>query len=573
MNGWIIKARWFYMLGIFAIGVLTKVISQSNVNFSFGSMLSILAIFIAINSSFYLILKKARQNPAAFYLNFLSYAQIIIELFAYTIIMHLSGGVESISLVFFFLPVVASSLIFGSRGAILTAFFSGLFTNSLALAEHFGYIEHIFRYGVETLEFQNLSITLTKTVTTSIFYLVVGFFTGYGANILFRREHSLEGKTIELNRQKKNLLHHEKKLKVMNQELLEEKNKISAILANFVDPVIFVDEDNRLSLFNPAAGEVLGLKASDVGAQTGKKDFSLADFKTIKKEIMVEKRENERVGDWPVEEVSLKHGGEDRTYKVVSALVKDKKDVYGKIKIFYDLTREKVVDRLKSEFISIAAHQLRTPLSAIKWVIRIILDGDAGQLNKEQEDLLNKGYKSNERMIELVDDLLNVSRLEEGRFGYNFSYGNLCEVINSVIEDLESLIAKNHLKLVYSCSRRLPKVYLDSQRIRLVLENLLDNAIKYTPEYGRVEMKVEEKEKFLQITVKDSGVGIAAEDQPKLFSKFFRGQNVMRMQTEGTGLGLFIAKKIVEKHYGQINISSEEGKGTEVVFTLPLEKS
>ena len=240
------------------------------------------------------------------------------------------------------------------------------------------------------------------------------------------------------------------------------------------------------------------------------------------------------------------------------------------MKIFYDTTREKAIDKMKSDFISIAAHQLRTPLSAIKWVIRMILDGDAGKLNKEQQELLDKGYLSNERIIRLVNDLLNVSRIEEGKFGFNFKKEDFLEVLAIAISNIESLATKNHQELIVKKPSKLPKIFLDKERMIMVLQNLLSNAIKYTPEYGKIKVIVKVDKQNLNVKINDQGVGIPAEDQPKLFSKFFRAANVVKLETEGTGLGLFIVKNIIEKHNGQVSLKSEEGKGTEVNFSVPI---
>jgi signal transduction histidine kinase len=244
------------------------------------------------------------------------------------------------------------------------------------------------------------------------------------------------------------------------------------------------------------------------------------------------------------------------------------------MKIFHDLTREKAIDQIKSEFISIAAHQLRTPLSAIKWILKMVLDEDSGKLNEEQRELLDKGYKSNERIIGLVNDLLSVSRIEEGRFGYNFDMCDLQEIIDIVKDNTKNLIKKNSQSFKITKPSNLPKAYIDKERILLVLQNLVDNAIKYTPEFGKIEIIIKKQDdKFLKVSIKDNGVGIPEKDKVKLFTKFFRATNVMRMQTEGSGLGLFIAKNIIEEHKGRIYIESEEGKGTKINFTLPLKSS
>ncbi|MFH1583446.1 MAG: hypothetical protein ABIB72_04005, partial [Candidatus Falkowbacteria bacterium] len=187
-NGWIIKIRWFYMVGILLIGILTKTISQSNVEFSFVAMVWLFVTFAIINISLYFGQKRVEKNFSEKLLALISYTQVIVELVFFTIIMHSAGGVESISTIFFFLTVVSASLIFGSYGSIITAVAAGVLINLLVLAEYYGIISHISRYGVPTLEFQNLSIALTKTITTAIFYVIVGSFSGYGASMLFKRE-------------------------------------------------------------------------------------------------------------------------------------------------------------------------------------------------------------------------------------------------------------------------------------------------------------------------------------------------------------------------------------------------
>ncbi len=572
-NEWVIKARWFYMVGIFIIGILSKVISKSNVNFSFASMSSLLLSFIIFNYIFYFLMGRVDRTKPTALLNITSLALITIELIYFVIIMHMAGGIESIATVFFFLPVISTSLMFGARGSIITAVICGFLINILVILEYFGYITHISRYGIDTIEFKDLSYGLTKTITISIFYIIAGFFAGYGANMLFQREKSFEEEAVKLDNQTYKLIKHDKKLSKINQELTVERNKVSSLLANFVDPIIVLDKDNKISLTNPAAEKMLGITKNDLGQEiSSKNNFSIENFKNIIKRAYtvkkVEQTESEKI---MTEETDFKISSQEITYKIITApVMASNKEFLGTMKIFYDLTRENMIDRLKTEFISIAAHQLRTPLSAIKWVIKMVLDGDAGKLNKEQRDLLSKGYKSNERVINLVNDLLNVSRIEEGRFGYSFANCNFQDILNVVIENTERVVAKNHLKLTLNKPEKMPIVFLDKDRITLALQNLLDNAVKYTPEYGKIELNVENLGKELKIMVKDNGIGIPERNQAKLFSKFFRAANVIRSETEGTGLGLFITKNIIERHGGRINIASQEGKGTTVSVTIPI---
>ncbi len=233
--------------------------------------------------------------------------------------------------------------------------------------------------------------------------------------------------------------------------------------------------------------------------------------------------------------------------------------------------RLRELDQLKTDFISVASHQLRTPLSAIKWALKMIIDKDVGPVTKEQKDLLQKGYQTNERMISLINDLLNVSRIEEQRFQYRFAETSLAEVIDKTLDELRIPMEKKSILFEKRIEHHIPPLFIDGQKMHLVFENLLDNAIKYTPDGGRIVLTVSRKQDVVLCLIHDSGVGIPESQWDRVFSKFFRGDNVIRMQTQGTGLGLFIARTIIEKHNGTITFDSKEGEGTTFSFTLPIE--
>lgn len=233
--------------------------------------------------------------------------------------------------------------------------------------------------------------------------------------------------------------------------------------------------------------------------------------------------------------------------------------------------RDQEVSRMKSEFLSIAAHQLRTPLSALKWVLNLSLEGDLGKLKKEQRELLEKGYSANERMIALVNDLLDVVRIEEGRFDYKLEKGAVAEIVEDVVKEIKVIAEQKGVQLSFhKPSRKLPKVVLDPVKYRLAVANVIDNAVQYTRASGRVDIEFMYKGNEILVSVKDTGIGIAPRQLSRLFTKFFRADNAVRMETAGSGLGLFIAKNIIEKHGGKIWIESVEGKGTTVYFTVPV---
>lgn len=237
--------------------------------------------------------------------------------------------------------------------------------------------------------------------------------------------------------------------------------------------------------------------------------------------------------------------------------------------------RDATVSRLKSEFISLVAHQLRTPLSILKWILNEDLAGTAGKLTKELRENLEKANITNERMITLVNDLLDVVEIEEGRFNYSFTPHSVSKIVENAVEDIR-IFAKSravHITL-HKPSQELPSVLLDAAKFRLSFDNILENAIVYTPKDGQVNVNISKDQKgSILLSVQDTGIGIEKTDMLRLFTKFFRSKNATEMYTSGSGLGLFIAKNITERHGGKIWIESEVGKGTIVYLTIPIKSS
>jgi signal transduction histidine kinase len=236
------------------------------------------------------------------------------------------------------------------------------------------------------------------------------------------------------------------------------------------------------------------------------------------------------------------------------------------------LEREQI-EKMKSEFVSVASHQLRTPLTGIKWFAELMLRGKAGVVSPEQKDFLEQIHGSNERMIKLVEELLNVSRIETGtKFEIKKTPTDVVPIIDSLTTDLVGLSHKHEVALEKSTD--FPTKYelpLDADKIRQVFANLLSNAVKYSKKGGKVtvDFKDMQTENKVLITVKDMGLGIPAKQQSRMFEKFFRADNVQTAETEGTGLGLYIAKAIIEGHGGKIWFESEENVGTTFFVELP----
>lgn len=231
------------------------------------------------------------------------------------------------------------------------------------------------------------------------------------------------------------------------------------------------------------------------------------------------------------------------------------------------------LDKAKSEFISIASHQLRTPLTVIKGYISMILQGNFGHLDKNKKESLQKVYESNERLIQLVENLLNISRIESGRMQLDFTAIHLQDLVTSVVDELTSAAARKGLKLEYrKPKKRLPLVTVDEEKLRQAVINIIDNAIKYTSE-GKVSVEVLLDGDYLKLCVTDTGAGIKKTELPELFKKFTRGRETPLLNTEGTGLGLYVAKQMINLHKGKIWAKSEgEGKGSRFCFLIPANK-
>ncbi len=342
---------------------------------------------------------------------------------------------------------------------------------------------------------------------------------------------------------------------------IEEKNKTMAVINNFTDGLLVIDHENKIELVSPAIEKIFKQKKETIlGKNIFKIKLKEISLKPLT-EALKKKKEVYR------QEIDL---GKNVLLEMTTSYFDFGKRT-GILVVLHDVSKDKLVERMKTEFVSIAAHQLRTPLSAIKWSLRMILDGDVGKISEDQRDLLEKTYASNERMIGLINDLLNVTRIEEGRFLYKPEKMQIEGIVVNVIQDDEEIIKMKDINVSFKKSKKLlPLVVIDQEKMSLAIHNLLDNALKYTPEKGKIEISLEEKDSNIIFKIKDTGVGIPEDQKERIFTKFFRGSNVIKLETEGSGLGLYTTKNIIESHKGKIWFESEEDKGTTFYFSISV---
>jgi two-component system phosphate regulon sensor histidine kinase PhoR len=368
------------------------------------------------------------------------------------------------------------------------------------------------------------------------------------------------------------------KLARSNLEARASSSRVESIVFNLRDGIVAYDNDFKIVVFNPAAETIFGLRAEEViGKALGPERAQEPRLRLLAQVIFpslapVVVRRSE-TGSYPqIMDLSF---AEPATLelRVATDRIQDMRGaVVGFVKVVHNRTREMELYRSKSEFVTVAAHQLRTPLTAINWIFET-LSKSAGIAPADKEVILN-GLAASQKLLKIVNDLLDVAKIEEGRFGYEFENVNLIEFIAGILENA-NIAAKQYGVNLYFDRGSEPSlvVRIDANKLGLALSNLIDNAIRYNVKSGSVTVRVGRvpSQPYVQVSVEDTGVGIPPEAMQKLFTKFFREENVMKFQTEGSGLGLYITKNIINRHGGAIRAESTIGRGTKFFFTLPTD--
>jgi two-component system, OmpR family, phosphate regulon sensor histidine kinase PhoR len=376
--------------------------------------------------------------------------------------------------------------------------------------------------------------------------------------------------SIERALEKRNL---ERKAKKYQEETVQnllalstEKKRLETIISCIANGIMVTNKNLEVVLHNPALLRLLDVAAppaNPVPLQAIVKDDSLIE--TLKKIQRGEPLEKEFIA----QEIQV---GE-RVLRAISApTLEPERRVFwavaGAVTVLEDITLFKQLDRMKSDFVNMVAHELRSPLVSIRQIQSVLAEGLAGPLSEKQGDFVKRGMKKIDALLALINDLLDVARLEAGRLVRKQMAIDLSEVIEDMVLLLQVRAKEQGIELTYSCENMQP-VMADPKNIEEVLNNLLTNAINYSPEGGRVKVRARGIGPFVEIKVSDTGVGIAPEELPKIFDKFYRVKHPKTRQVTGTGLGLSIVKGIVETYRGSIHVESVPGQGTTFTVLLP----
>jgi signal transduction histidine kinase len=358
--------------------------------------------------------------------------------------------------------------------------------------------------------------------------------------------------------------------KIVESGQLEKLTPLTPLLASSVIATDYLDDSQRelkrilvandiavlARLSNVQAGEeigylILGTKKS--GNVYSSKDLRVLD--TISNELIIAMQNALRFEEIQNFNATLQQKVQEATHKLQNAN-----------KRLTDL------DETKDDFISMASHQLRTPLTSVKGYLSLVLEGDAGKISPLQRKMLSQAFTSSQHMVYLIADLLNVSRLKTGKFIIDSAESNLAEVVQEEINQLTEVLDSHSLKLVYNKPTNFPELMLDETKTRQVIMNFIDNAIYYTPAGGVVTVELLDKPQDVELRVVDNGIGVPKSEQHHLFTKFYRAGNARKARPDGTGLGLFMAKKVVIAQGGAIIFESTEGKGSVFGFSIPKSK-
>ncbi len=388
-------------------------------------------------------------------------------------------------------------------------------------------------------------------------------------------EDQLKERTHELEVNQKHMI------KLLS-DLEDEKNKVTAIVTSIGEGVFVTDVKGTITLMNREAEKLVGYTMNEAIGKDYSQIFKFAledgtDYPSVIKNVM----ETGQVQQSSQDVLLINKNGSKIPVTDSAAPIKNERgETFGCVVVLRDVTEEREINRIKTEFVSVASHELRTPLSTINWYIELVLT-ESGPLSEEQRNYLQEAYIGGQNMVKLVNSLLNVARIESNTFMVEPAPVNVVEIVQEVLNELKPRIEDKHLHVTVD-NQQIPVILLDPNLTNIIIHNLVVNAIKYTLANGSIaiSLKIVKQKEFvtnyqvdtdsLLIQISDTGMGIPKNQQSKIFTKMFRADNVRKADTEGTGLGLYMIKSLIERNNGKIWFASEENKGTTFFVVLPL---
>ena len=384
----------------------------------------------------------------------------------------------------------------------------------------------------------------------------------------------LEHKINDLNQAEKAMLNILEDSRELEDVLKEERDRIKAIASSMGEGLVVIDKNYRIIFINVTASKLLEISPEKAIGQDIKEIAPL-----FKGEKPVSSDELPATKVFESGATVMADINDDFYYNLPSGkkfpiILADTplkgNGITGAVIVFRDITEEKQLEEAKSNFLSIASHQLRTPLTAIRWYAEMLSAGDAGKLKKQQKEFVGEIYGSVLKMIEMINTFLVLSRIESGRTKNEPVEINLSKFTEEIIHDFKPLIDEKKIKVKLTADDNLPIVISDRIMIRQVIANLLSNGVNYVDKNGEILIEIKTSGKEIVYSIKDNGIGIPENQKNKIFERFFRAGNAQLKIPSGTGLGLSLIKQVVELWKGRIWFESKEGKGAKFYFTIPI---
>lgn len=344
-----------------------------------------------------------------------------------------------------------------------------------------------------------------------------------------------------------------------------EKNKLEEVISTIVDGIVALDFNKNIILLNKAAEEITGYKHEEIIQKPIDQIIHVfSDTEEVLPKVYCQSSFNQSTR-------LVGKNGKETKINLLTAQLGNPQTNLSCILILHDLSREEELEEMKLDFISMASHELKTPLTSIIGYLSVFINENSNKIQKEEMDLLQKSLTSSQQLLTLIQNLLSVNKIEREQMSLTPQPVDFLPIVTKVVDDLKTqAVQKNIVLTLHPSNEELPKVLADPLRIPEVITNLIANAINYTEGGGKVDVFLQVSPNEVTTTVADTGVGIPKDTLDKLFSKFYRGTQQVKQTTKGTGLGLYISKSIIEKLGGKIWVESEEGKGSKFIFTLPL---
>lgn len=534
---WFINFRW---VGIITAYLLAWLMSKAGL-FSFQPIGHfILWSELALNLLYSLTIRDRRSAKTILYFS------IIVDVIAITIGNHLSGGIVSwLGLLSYMALLVASGLVLPLQGSLFIAALCGILNASAVGLEYARILQPQPQGPLGISAYESGVYVFIVMASRIIFFFVAAFLAGFFSQVL---------------RQK-------------NVELTLEKTKMIDTIQSFGDGVMITDQAGRVIMISPRAEDILGLSRDDI---LNKSFFTDATLFKYPIEFL-----HGSPWEWirEVLENNVPYKGEFKILmpleeKIINLTINPVEDKAGKllgaIAIFADITRIHRLESIKSDFISTLSHELRTPLTSIKGYTSLLLHPKGRFDPDSQREFLETIDRQSNHLLRMIEDMLDVSLIEAGKLELRKHVVKLKPLVEKVVVALRPKTNLHHFKIRIMVG--LPEFFGDPDRIEQVITNLIDNAIKYSPRGSLIEIRGEAKDGLVFISVEDQGIGIADKDLDGLFEKFQRIDTSLTRKTGGAGLGLFVARRLLELHGGTIWCESQPGKGSTFTFSLPITK-